>query len=166
MLINSGTSYRTSMSIAAPVNLNATSDYAVDADIQLVKYSGEGISGLGSFGIVVRAAANGGGYGLGHCTSAGIFSCGPSQPAADHVAVVWTAQDPNPSNITAAPFRPMYGSWHHYRVEVKGNALRFVIDNGAVNMTATDNRYLEGGRVGLWSYQCQITVKTLKIAAL
>jgi hypothetical protein len=52
-----------------------------------------------------------------------------------------------------------------YRVEVRANTLRLLVD-GARMVDATDNRYLSPGRVGLWSDQYQLEVRSFKVIAL
>ena len=55
--------------------------------------------------------------------------------------------------------------WHTYRMEVKGNTIKFLIDGAPIVETA-DNRYLTGGKVGLWSDNAQISVRSFKVIAL
>ncbi|MFC5834374.1 family 16 glycoside hydrolase [Nonomuraea insulae] len=163
-LVNDGTSYSHEMTTSAPLILDDVSDYDVDADIQLLRYSDAGlISGYASFGLVVRAQddAEGYGYGLGHCAASGLFSCGTGR-AANFAAVLWPAED-QPKVIEATAFRPK-SSWHHYRVEARGNELKLFID-GRLTLQVTDTRYPTGGRVGLWSRRAQINVKNFKVTA-
>ncbi len=163
-MVNTGKGYQTKASIVAPVDLASVDSYAVDADIQLVRYANEGMfSGLDSFGIVVRVQDDGEGYGAGHCVSSGLFSCSSGQPA-DHVAVLWTASGSNPTKLDIQPFLPGAEN-HHYRVEVRGNRLTVLID-GATVLSATDNSYLHGKRVGLWSDGCQVNVRSFAVSAL
>jgi len=44
--------------------------------------------------------------------------------------------------------------WHTYRMEVDGNTLR-VFHDGRLALEAVDNRYLTGGKIGLWSLVLQ-----------
>jgi len=127
----------------APFNPGSVgiSDYAVEAQIQRVRGADND-----DFGIVVRS-----GYraGINHSTT-------------DAIPTVWTvgydllmAQgDYNPGS-----------DWHTYRVEVRGNLITFLID-GAPLVRVTDNRYLSGGSVGLWSYIAQLTVRSFRVIAL
>jgi hypothetical protein len=121
MLVNDGQSYSNVASVLAPVDLSGISNFVVKADIQLVRYTDEGaLSGLASFGLVVRSdGADEGGYGAGHGVSSGIYLCVPDQ-SGQHVGMLWTSEDPSPSVIASAPYRPG-GDWHRYRVEVRGN---------------------------------------------
>lgn len=183
MLVNNGGRDSQQISITAPISLDAVRDYVVEADIQLVKYSDEGsTSALNSFGLIVRSGDNNSGYGVGHCVSVRGLTfvpeeCAPNQPevgAANSspgdvapppafVTLIQTADDQDREVIKVAPFRPR-DSWHHYRAEVKGNTIRLLID-GTEILTATDNRYLTGGRIGLWSKHCQINIKSFRITA-
>lgn len=158
-LVNNGETRGTDASITAPY-LPTGPDYAVDAEIQLVHNSDAGqISGMGSFGVVVRADSDGAGYGAGRCLAGGIFVCdGPT----DSVAVIWDADDAEP--IDSVPFEPG-GAVHRYRLEVRGNELTVLIDGGTV-LRVMDNRYSNAGRVGLWSDRAQITVHSFEITPL
>jgi hypothetical protein len=54
---------------------------------------------------------------------------------------------------------------HTYRIEAKGNTLKYSID-GAVVLEATDNRFLTGGQVGIWVYGDQLNVRSFQVVAL
>jgi hypothetical protein len=56
-------------------------------------------------------------------------------------------------------------AWHTYRVEVRGNQLSLLID-GALMLQTTDNRYLAPGLAGIWSRNCQVSVRQFRIIAL
>lgn len=159
MLVNDASSGSMIMSIKAPVDLDGVADYAVDADIQLVRYD----LTADSFGVVVRVPPDGhGGYAAGQCYAGGATSCVAGQKNT-YSAVLWTAEDA-PSWLGEAPFRPN-NSWHHYRVEARANQIRLLVD-GARMITATDNTYVVGGAAGLWSSGSQINVRSFKVAAL
>ncbi len=163
MLVNDGTSSSIRMTITAPIVLDSTPNYVVETDIKVVHYSEN--SAANSFGLVVRGSEDGGGYGVGQCDQGPFLtmvSCAPNQPA-DDIAVIWTAEDTN-SVVAATAFRPGT-SWHHYRVEAKDDSIRLVVDGGVV-LRATDNKYLDGERVGLWSSGCQINVRNFRVNAL
>jgi len=149
----------------APYNpgANGVADYAVQAEIQLVRYSDDGAyTALDSFGLLVRSPSDGGGYQLGICASSGLASCGKY----DHEANLATgSQIPSNNPLQEVAFRPGYGNWHTYRMEVKGNTIKVLIDGGVVFQT-TDNTYLDGGQVGLWSDRCQVSVRQFTITAL
>jgi hypothetical protein len=148
--------------MVAPLDLSGVGDYAVDAEIQLLRYTDEGMtSGLASFGVVVQIQEDGGGYTAGPCVSSGFFSCAPDQPT-QRVAGLWA--DEGDTTLDVRPFRPRT-DWHHYRVEVRGNTVTVFID-GAFALKATDNTYLGGRKVGLWSNRCQISVRSFEVAAL
>ena len=151
-LVNSGEEYGTKASITAPVPVSPGTDFAVTARIRQVRNSDGGkISGLASFGVVVRAGPGGDGFGAGRCIAAGIFSCGG--PSGSN-AVLWTARDAKV--LDAVAFQPG-DQEREYRVEVRGNKLAVLIDGGAV-LSAVDNSNLTGTRVGLWSNRAQIEV--------
>lgn len=52
--------------------------------------------------------------------------------------------------------------FHTYRLEVKGNAIRGLID-GSPRRDTTDNRLLSPGTAGLWVYRSQINVRSFRI---
>lgn len=142
--------------------LQPTGDYAVEAEIQLLRYTDEGmISGVASFGIVARGQDDGSGYTAGPCVSSGIFSCTKDQPT-QRVAALWAKE--GRTTLDVRPFRPA-GEWHRYRVEVRGNTLTVQID-GNLALSATDNTYRNGGKVGLWSNRCQISVRSFEVTPL
>jgi hypothetical protein len=160
-LVNNGEGHGTEASVTAPVMIPAGTDFAVEAEIQLVRNSDGGkISGMGSFGVVARIGADEEGYGVGRCVAAGIFTCGPGTD--DAVAVLWTARDAEVLDQTA--FQPG-GDPHRYRLEVRGNQLTALIDGSPV-LQATDNSYLAGARVGLWSDRAQVSVRGFTVQAL
>ena len=136
----------------------------IEADIQLVSYSASGsISGYGSFGLVVRAVDPQNGYGLGHCAAVGIFSCGSNQGSQPELAaVIWLPQYPM-SALRSTVFNPGKGVWHHYKATAKGTTITLNIDG--LTVALNDNRYTAGGRVGLWSDDCQIDVKNFVVTA-
>ena len=151
-LVNTGAEYGTTASITAPVPVGPGTSFAATAKIRLLHNSDEGqISGLASFGVVVRAGPDADGFGAGRCIGAGIFSCGG--PSGSD-AVLWTARDAKV--LDAVAFQPG-NAVHEYRVEVRGNELAVLIDGGAV-LRAVDNADLSGTRVGLWSNRAQIEV--------
>lgn len=159
-LVNSGKGYGTGLSATAPVTLDGVANYAVDADMLLVSYAN---SALASFGVVVRATGSNDGYGAGHCAAGGLYSCG-QKASSEWSAVIWGVDDQSAA-MGATPFRPGT-DWHHYRVEVRGNTLTLIVDDSLVLGPVTDNRYLRGGRVGLWSNSVQVSVRNFGVAAL
>ena len=143
-LINDGTGSG-SANITAPYTLK-TADYAIEAQIRLAIRSG-----CWQYGLEARLTPDSNGY------FAGVICSGTSYLGGGH--------------ITAAPrivlSRPLTvdTQWHTYRMELRGNHIRFLIDN-ALALEATDNRYLSSGQVGLWSDGAQINVRSFKILAL
>ncbi|GAA0408050.1 hypothetical protein Acor_80790 [Acrocarpospora corrugata] len=164
MLVNDGTSGDDQMSISAPFRMDQLTDYAVEADIQLVTYGSRLFTSYRSFGLVVRASETGdGGYNLGHCSASGLLSCTGEAEQESYFAVIKLTGDRNRA-LSRRDFRPST-QWHHYRAEVRGNAITLVVD-GAMVLRTTDNTYLEGGYVGLWSNNTQINIRDIRITAL
>ena len=134
--------------VVAPLEVDSTADFAVEAEIQLLKSGG-------SFGIRVRIQDNGAG---GYAAGPGDFNGG--------VIVLQTDTNLNFGSqpLAIQPFAPGDG-WHRYRVEVRGNGLRVFID-GAPVLSATDNTFLTGKRVGLWNSGGQLSVRSFEVSEL
>lgn len=118
-----------------------------------MRYARGGIFASASFGIVVRASDGNSGYGAGHDAHAG----GPYR------AVVWAIPDGKVLQDTR--FHP-HATWHNYRVEVRRNTITLVVDGAVLVGPVQDNRFLTGGRVGLWSDGVQISVRRFKVSTL
>jgi|GEM_PF-2940909 len=154
MLTNDGTGYPGQPTILAPYQLQV-SNYAVEANIQVVNWHRCCYS---QYAIVVRASTNSDGGWQGYSVGEDLEDRTPSTAniAADagHIG----------SALANAPFDPGT-AWHTYRVEVKGNTIKLLIDGG-VKIDITDNTYLSGRQVGFWSYEVQLNISSFKIIAL
>lgn len=62
------------------------------------------------------------------------------------------------------PFNIDY-AYHIYRLEVRGDTIRFSVDGGSL-VQAVDNRVPLGGQVGLWSVYVQLNVSNFKVISL
>ncbi len=158
MLVNNG-SQSTSISIAPyiPSDYNI-SDYAVEADIQFIRFSDVGaFGGLDSFGILVRSPDGQTGYTFAICASAGIDNCGSNS----HEILISNGKQ----NIAEYTYQPNNNDWHTYRIEVKGDTIKVSID-GRSFLNGTDTTYLTGGQIGLMSNRSQISVRSFKVIAL
>lgn len=154
MLVNDGThGGTTSMTVAAPDLFAGISDYAVEADIQVVKAEVY----MPSFGFVTRATGDNTGYGVGFH-----YENGPGYN--NDSAVIWQAKSGTAGTIAKKLFNPST-AWHHYLARMKGNVISEEIDGSAV-LSATDNTYLTGNRIGLWSDRVQINVRNFKVTAV
>jgi hypothetical protein len=154
MLTNDGTGYPGQPTILAPDVLQV-SDYAVEANIQVVNWHRCCYS---QFAIVVRASTNSYGSWVGYSVGEDLEDRTPS------TAQISAHAGDFGSSLGNAPFDPG-GAWHTYRVEVKGNTIKLLIDGG-VKLVITDNSYLSGGQVGFWSYEVQLNINSFKIIAL
>jgi serine/threonine protein kinase len=161
MLNSNGQDYGNGAGMFAPLDLSEIPDYAVEAEIQVVRAAAGTISALVSFGVVVRMQNDGTGYNVGSCASSGIFSCATNQPA-QWVAGLWA--DKGRTTLDVRPFKPG-ADWHTYRIEVRGNRITVSID-GSPALSTTDNTYISGTKVGLWSNRIQISVRRFEITAL
>lgn len=145
MLLNDGTDDHggSIVPIAAPYEPGSINDYAVEAEIRVIA---DGVS----FGLVARRTRDGAGY-----------AAGPGDPSRIVYAnrsFRWDALGPGRS---FAPKR----DWHRYRVEVRGNVVTFLADNAEL-ATVTDNRYLDGGAVGIWCNGYQLEIRSFQVLRL
>lgn len=148
-LLNDGTSDDFSR-IIAPYQVEGTADYAVEARFQVISY--EHRVSYPCFGIAVRGmstAAPTRGY---H----GVIGCFSDLTDIE-------LQD-DEKTLATAPFDPG-NSWHTYRIEVKGNNIKFFVDGG-LKIVLTDNKFLDGGEVGLFDTQVQLNISNFKIITL
>lgn len=164
MLVNDGTDYNNDghPTAIAPYPPQDIRDYSVQVDIRLDRYTDEGgFSGEAGFGVVVRSPDQVGGYKIGVCASAGIYSCGTY----DHELLLSDGSFFQDQPVKQYPFRPAEGTWHTYRIDVQGNTITVWID-GSQAFQVTDDKYLSAGSVGLWSDRSQISVRNFTITAL
>jgi hypothetical protein len=151
MLVNDGSNNSAGVWISAPFKPRS-SNYAIEAEIQVVSgFCGNGRGdSYTNFGIVTRASDVDTGYWGGvDCSGVGAVSLG-SLFCCDRLAEQNFAVDLE---------------WHTYRMEVDGNVVRFYVD-GALLIEVSDNRYLESGYVGLWSYGVQVNVRNFRVIDL
>ncbi|MBG0569261.1 family 16 glycoside hydrolase [Actinoplanes aureus] len=131
--------------VTAPWVAAEHADYAVEAEIRV----NQGMTG--HFGLFARRALDDSGYrgAIGRLTNSKIFN----------------STSRYYSQIAEGdPFAPDEG-WHRYRLEVRGNVITFSVD-GASLVTVIDNRYLSGGRVGLYSSSQQMEIRSFRVSAL
>lgn len=155
MLVNDGTAEGGGPTIVAPYQ-SPVSDYAVEANIQVVHWN---TCCIAQFAIVVRASSNNNGW-QGYSVGDDIASFAGPQ----YVAQVSSSTGDYGSSLGSDPFDPGSAS-HLYRIEVKGNNIKFFIDGG-LKLSVNDNTYLTGGQVGLWSFGVQLNITSFKIIAL
>ena len=156
-LLNDGTHDITDAppTITAPYQVEKTANYAVEAKIS-VQRQNQGTNG-NAFAITVRGATN-----------KGVWQGYPILIATSKSGSTAYIQDNNNTfsgaNLAQAPFDPGTAV-HTYRVEVKDNDIRVLID-GYLKVETKDNKFLTGGQVGLVSYNDQITVSNFTVITL
>jgi hypothetical protein len=136
-------------------------DFAIEAEIK-VDGLAQGVCNQ-SFGVVAGSPSMalfwGGGV---------IYSCGSTTPAARITDVSdWTNGYDQDRQLARGNFNPE-AEWHRYRLEVRGDELRLLIDGEEI-LTTTDPALVGGlntGQTGLWSQGVQLTVRSLAIFAL
>jgi hypothetical protein len=151
MLLNDGTDRS---QITAPYVV-ASPDYAVEAEIRAIKWH---VGNPTFFSITVRGD-NSAGDSVGYYASSVYYD-------GQHVSYARLSY-PSPAvfpELKSVVFDPGESA-HLYRVELRGNHLRYVID-GAEYLSLDDNRYLRGGAVGLYSGGAQIEVRSFKVIVL
>ncbi len=152
-LLNDGTNESavgSAPTILVPTSLIGIPNYAVEAAIQVQSYNGYNPS----FGLVVRTGAQGVGYLVGVGTNGGLNTARISDVSSNDFY----------NSTRSSPFDPGT-KVHTYRVEIKGNDIRLLIDGGLA-VELFDNRYLTGERTGLWCQGVQLTISSYKISAL
>jgi hypothetical protein len=138
--------------LVAPCQIGTATNYAVESKIQVISTQNDF-----SFGITVRgnpASAGWQGY------RAGI---GDDSSSFGTVRLSGENYDDTTQGESAS-FDPGT-SVHLYRVEAKDNTIKLFIDGNLI-LTMTDNRYLTGSEVGLWSNDVQLQVSSFKVMAL
>lgn len=140
-------------SLVAPCQLGAISNYAVEVTMQIISAGNNP-----SFGIDIRGTTtqNGWqGYMGSMCQGIG---CG-------YGYLLSIDADNSENMLTQTSSYDPGTTSHTYRVEVKDNNIRWLID-GAQILSVTDNQYLTGDEVGLWCNWFQLSVSSFKVVAL
>ena len=127
--------------IPAPYQTTDIDGYAVEAEIQLVKRPDY----CWSFGLVARGTYQ-----------VGMHKCGFSE--------LLKINGKDVGEVAGREFS-LDTNKHTYRFEAKGNTLKLLID-GAVLLDATNNRYLSGKEVGIWSESAELIVHSFKVIKL
>ena len=148
VLITDGTLEHASI-VFAPVDLGSDADYSVEAEIQFVRHVGT--SSDPRFGIVARSDGGDKGY----LASINITD-GPE------ASIVIPINKNYPDEVLVHDVFRLDNEWHTYRFDVSGNKLRFFIDN-ALWIETTSDKFLEGSKVGLSTYQVELNVGRFKV---
>jgi hypothetical protein len=149
MVLNDGTNggYNGRSTLIAPASCQPkTTDYAVEATIQVVSFS-DNFSG---FGINVRSGRA--------TTDPAGYSTYIDSVSGANISVV------GGDALNSASFNPAKNS-HVYRAEVKGNTVSFMID-GTTVLSVVDNRFISTGEVGLWCANAQIEMSSFQVFKL
>src|SRR5260370_23536387 len=151
VLLNDGTNggYNGKSTLVAPASCQPkTMDYAVEANIQVVQFTGN-YSGFGINMREIQSSSNEQAY------SAYID---PTSAGGAGISVV------GGDVLKNASFNPGT-NFHVYRAEVRGDTINFLIDGAAV-LSGVDNRYISTGEVGLWCSNTQIELSSFKVLQL
>ncbi|MDQ2830362.1 MAG: hypothetical protein M3Y74_15115 [Chloroflexota bacterium] len=141
MLVNDGSQKDT---IIAPYHPGHIANYAVVAEVQMPGQCNDDI------GILARFISSQGYWGGIHCLD---------------FAAIWAGNFPWDDNRLINQNYALDQDWHTFRLEVQGNTVKFLID-GATLAQTTDNRYLDGRGVGVFSLGTQIDIRSFKVIAL
>jgi hypothetical protein len=151
MLLNDGTASPCDMkagpTLVAPYQVKIA-DYAVEANIQILRYGSPCLPI--SFGLSVRGTSQPDGWKG--------YMAGADLSAAKMFVGTGTER------LTDAPFTADT-SWHTYRVEVKDNEIKVLLDGSTV-IDTLDNHYLSGEQVGLWCYAAQLQVSSFVVSTV
>lgn len=143
--------------IVAPVKLKNVQNYAIQAKIQYQREDG----GASDFGLIAHTTADprfsdngvegimGGEYSNNPGDTADIWSGG----------LVYDTTDLGKSDYTLDHL------WHVWRLEVRGNQYRLLID-GRLATSGASNQYLSNTRVGLFSGSDEINVQYFRVYRL
>ena len=143
--------------VAAPYQPDGIANYAVEADIQILRVNPDGCAG--GVGLVARAGDDGGYqsgvvYGIETCKDLWLRTTRLGQPGiygSDPIADV-------------SGFSPG-SAWHTYRLEVDGDDVRLLVD-GVLMAEGQSDQFRAGGRVGLWDDQTEVNVRRFTVVAL
>jgi hypothetical protein len=135
--------------ILAPFSIAGVHDFAVQASLQAVGNADNPVSG---YGVLVRGGPNPSGISAGSFSSQdNSFFSGP--------LFVWGTDSIGGSAV------PLHSGFNTYRVEVHGTDYTLAIDGKkAVQFTIAD--FSSGTRVGIWSLNQKLQVKSFKVTRL
>jgi hypothetical protein len=151
LLTNDGASGSDPSFILAPAQ-TPLAGYAVEAEIQVLNPE----SATAGAGILVRREQD---------DASGYMGGWAHDEEGTSVAVISTPGMLFHSGPELAkPFAPG-GGWHAYRLEVRGSAIRLLID-GAPTLTYSNDRYISGTTTSLWSRGARINVRAFRIVGL
>lgn len=157
MLVNDGSGRNTGSTVIAPFRPGSIVDYAVEAEIQFIR-RGSGASCEGPFGVFIRGDDwTGKGYGGGGAVVGG--GCGGK-----HRLGIYRPAWQNHYAYAEKEFG-IDTMWHKYRLEGQGNVIRLIV-NGALYIEITDNEFLEGGQLGLYSSSDVLNIRSFKVVKL
>jgi 3-keto-disaccharide hydrolase len=149
-------------SLLAPYRLTRA-NFAVQATIRLAAWRHSGSSEDNVFGILFRGAGQGaanpatglvGGVARGFLGCDGLYSW----------AGIATADTDSEVLKETSKFRPEHG-WHTYRLEVRGNAMRLLVD-GKLRNAVTSKRFAGQKAVGLYALAATIQVRNFTVIGL
>lgn len=144
-LLNDGTSGGNSVKLPAPFQPASISNYAIEMEMQIVRYA----NNCGSFGLFARTDYQ-----------AGFTGCGGYQARIANRSLDNCCND----RIATKDFNPK-AEYQTYRMEVQDNNIRLLV-NGALVVAGADNRILAGGQAGIICSEFQITIRSVRIIAL
>jgi 3-keto-disaccharide hydrolase len=139
--------------IVAPCQPGNTTNYAVEAQIQVTSSTNNPC-----FGITLRGTPSSNGW---QGYEAGVGDCSYNGLNVAYISGPGYSSDQQGKNATFDPTTTK----HTYRIEARNNTITFFIDGNQL-LTMTDNRYLTGAEVGLWSQNTQLQVFSLQVTAL
>jgi len=142
------------------------SSYAIVARIRLVRYRGTGVFTANTFGILFRANSRAAGSRSVSGLGGGVVEIKSLSGQVFTAAIITNPADPSIDDSIGnyADFNPA-GTWHTYRVEVRGNHLTLRVD-GQQTVDITRRDLSSGPTVGLFSTASQIEASTFAVITL
>lgn len=148
------------ITLTAPYRVDATADYAVEMQVQFVRWKGGMIGPGPESGSAIGLVARG--------TKAGSYVAGYSSAWGgtqwDSPTSFLAMNAHNVQVMDTLPFTPG-DAWHTIRLELKGNTVKVLIDGGLV-IQEVDNTYLTGGVIGIFDRGCQVDIRAFTVSAL
>ena len=158
VLLNDGTNgnYSPGPTMVPAYQLEGIADYAMEVKVQVTSYQNNynPFFGFALRGSTVSGSWQGYEVGIGYLDA-------QNNGGLCNVRIL-TSDFNNP--LTNTPYDPGKGL-HTYRFEAKGNNLKFFVNGGNI-LEVTDNLYLTGPQLGIWSYHTELSVTAFRIIAL
>lgn len=144
VIVNDGNDGYTNW-LVAPCTLN-TRDYAIESEMRID-------NGCNAHGLVARAVGSNN------------YASGSYCQGGDAEIWLWGSNATTHQDLAHHSYEDG-NTWHTYRMEVKGNELRLLIDGKLMCDVINDTILSSGGQVGIWSQNEQLEVRSFVVTSL